>query len=100
MMQKQAGRQKVRTTKASGLWLLVMALFITELFFYTWCRVQCTNLGYDITLGESKIQKQNKTAFNLRIELASLRSPERIIQRAKTEFGLVIPGGEQIVVLP
>ena len=92
--------QKNMPKKMYGLWMLVLTLFIGELFFYTWCRVQCTEMGYDITRSRNQIQKQTKTAYSFRVELASLRSHKRIINKAETEFGLVIPGPEQIVNLP
>ena len=81
-------------------WMVVMVLFIGELFFYTWCRVGCTRMGYEITRNQNRQQKNITTANSLKIELARLESPERIINKAKNEFGLVIPTSEQIMVLP
>lgn len=75
-------------------------LFITELFIYTWCRVQCTRMGYEITQARNQYEKYNKAHYNLAIELARLKSPERISKKAKQELGLIVPGPKQIVVMP
>lgn len=37
---------------------------------------------------------------NLRVELAGLKSPERIARIARNEFGLVMPGPRQIIIIP
>ena len=32
-----------------SIWVALLAVFIVELLFYTWCRVQCTQTGYAIS---------------------------------------------------
>ena len=93
---------KTAAIRKKTLWIgiLIMALFIVELYFFVRFRVQCTQMGYEIIQLRSQNQKHIKTAYSLRVELASLRSHERIINKAKQDFGLVIPSAEQIVVLP
>ncbi len=86
--------------KTTGLWFILMWIFIFQLLFYTWCRVQCTQVGYDISK-ETKthlhlITQQN----NLKIELARLKSPERIAGIAKNQLGLNTPAPEQMVIIP
>ena len=77
-----------------GLWVVMMAALIGELFFSTWCRVQCTRTGYDITA----VTTQNRELFtaqrNLRIELERLKSPKRIEAKALA-LGLMVPTPEQ-----
>ena len=43
-------RKRYRAQKRSvtGLWIIILLIFVAELFGYTWCRVQCIELGYDI----------------------------------------------------
>jgi len=77
-----------------------MSIFIMELFFYTWCRVQCTKMGYGIAQIQNQYQELNTTQYNLKIELARLKSPERIARIAKEDFGLVMPTPEQMVIMP
>jgi cell division protein FtsL len=83
-----------------ALWLGFMAIFILELLVYTWCRVQCTRIGYEINQAQNGYQQLLTTKNSLKIELARLKSPERIARKAKEELGLVMPTSKQMVVMP
>ncbi|MFZ0134199.1 MAG: hypothetical protein WAK95_16790 [Desulfobacterales bacterium] len=84
----------------AGLWVLLMAIFISELLLYTWFRVQCTQLGYETSRAIETQHRQVMLQNNLKIELARLKSPERIVKIAKDRFGLAMPRAEQIISLP
>jgi cell division protein FtsL len=77
-----------------------MVLFIAELLFYTWSRVQCIRIGYEISAEAEKHENLMALQRNLKIELAHLKSPERIARIAKEELGLIMPGPEQLILLP
>ncbi len=83
-----------------GVWLTIMILFITELFFYTWCRVQYIQMGYDISEEADEQRSLLALQQNLRIELARLKSPKRIEKIARQRLGLITPSEEQIIVVP
>ncbi len=87
-------------SKALLIGMIVMAIFIAELFFYTWCRVQCTRLGYEIRRTEYHYQKLTAIKSNFKIELARLRSPDRIAKKAREDLGLIIPAPNQMVMMP
>lgn len=93
-------RKKKRNLKQIGLWALLMAIFMAELFLYTWSRVQCTRIGYEITRATETQQQHLKLQNNLKIELARLKSPARIATYARERLGLVMPAPEQTIVLP
>ncbi|MDP7354209.1 MAG: hypothetical protein QGE94_03925 [Desulfobacterales bacterium] len=76
-----------------------MSIFIAELFFYTWCRVQNVRVGYEISKKRDKHQNLLTLQNNLEVELASLRSPERLSEIAKHRFNLTVPTPEQIIVV-
>lgn len=77
-----------------------MSIFIGELFLYTWCRVQFVRTGYEITKASHDRQQLLKIQQNLVIELARLKSPERIESIARQHLGLITPAPEQIMVIP
>jgi len=77
-----------------------MAVFIVELFIYTWCRVNCIGVGYEISNETSKQQEHIAFQNNLKIELASLKSPERIAKIAREQLGLKAPTKSQTIVIP
>ena len=80
--------------------LLVSACILTTLLFYTWCRVQCRQLGYQ-TVAMEKTYQENKTLQkSLKVEIVRLNSPERIERIGREQLGLLPPDPKQIVVLP
>lgn len=80
--------------------MVIMSIFIVELFFYTWCRVQNTRYGYEIS-NETHNQNQLTTyQNNLKIELARLKSPDRISRIAKEQLDLVMPTAEKTILMP
>lgn len=96
------GNRKVappRKTK-TGIWLVVMVLFFTQALLYVWCRVQCVKAGYGIEREMRQRQALTKERNTLDIEMARLKSPERIETIARTRLGLVMPDAQQKVALP
>jgi cell division protein FtsL len=82
-----------------ALWIVLLVFFMAELLVYSWCRVQYVHTGYEID--EARNEKQRLLALNyeLKVEDARLRSPERI-RRLARDRGLVMPEARQIVVIP
>jgi len=93
-------RKKNGDVKKTGIWIIFMAVFIAELFLYTWCRVNCIDVGYEISRETKKQQELIALQNNLKIELASLKSPERISKIAKDQLGLKAPTKSQTIVIP
>jgi len=82
------------------IWFIVMAVFITELLIYTWSRVQCVKVGYEISNENNKNRNLINLQNNLKVELARLKSPERLADIAKNQLGLKIPTPEQMIIIP
>jgi len=80
--------------------LLFMGLFIAELLFYTWCRVQSIQVRYEISALAADQERMLKLQDNLKIELARLKSPQRIAQIATQQLGLVAPTSKQLIIIP
>jgi len=76
-----------------------LAIFVSELFFFAWCRIQCVKAGYDISKKTDEHNNLLKAQNSLKLELAHLKSHERISQIAK-RLGLVLPNAEQTIILP
>lgn len=95
-----------KTTKRTSrprrvlIWTVLLVVFIAELLFYTWCRVQCTRIGYQITEADKTRQNLVTLQNQLKIELAHLKSPDRIETIARNRLGLIMPRPEQTVVIP
>ncbi len=74
-----------------------IALLLAVSLFFVWSRVQVTSLDYEISrLGSSLRDLQQETS-NLRLEAASLSSPERIERVARNELHLRLPSADQVI---
>ena len=95
-----AQRAKQKSGPIIRIWLVVMSLFLSELLLYTWCRVQVTRSGYEISEGYKEQQRLLALQRNLNIELARLKSPQRIGSIARDQLHLAKPDPEQVIVIP
>jgi len=98
MRKKKKGRQ--RNPKVTIAFLCLMLVFIAELLFYTWFRVQSVRIKYEITAQTSRIRQLSAMQDNLKIELARLKSPSRIAKIAKAQLGLITPTSKQTILMP
>ena len=83
-----------------ALGLVIMALFIGELLFYTWCRVQYVQIKYEISKATRRQQQLVALQDNLKVEQANLKSPQRIAKIARDQLGLIKPTSKQMVIIP
>jgi len=95
----QKKNKSAQDSRMSVVWFICMAAFICELFFYTWCRVQYTNIGYAIASAGKRHGESVALQNNLKIELERLKSPERIAKIAEKHLGLTPPGPDQMVTI-
>ena len=93
-------KKKKRNPRILAAWLAFMGLFITELLFYTWSRVQCVQIRYEISDIAADQERLVRLQDNLKIELARLKAPRRISKIAKQQLGLVAPTSNQLIIVP
>lgn len=74
-----------------------IALLLMVSLFFVWSRVQVTGLEYEISQLESRLRDLRQETSNLRLEAASLSSPERIERVAKKELHLRLPTADQVI---
>ena len=99
-MAKRKKKRKRQNPKILALWLVMMGIFIGELLFYTWCRVQCVQVKHEITKATQSQQRLIALQDNLKIELANLKSPQRIATIAREQLGLITPTPKQMIPIP
>jgi cell division protein FtsL len=93
-------KRKQRNPKVTVIFLCLMLVFIAELLFYTWCRVQSVRIKYEITEQTSRIRQMSAMQDNLKIEFARLKSPSRIAKIARTQLGLITPTSTKMILMP
>ena len=93
-------KKKRRNPKVVAAFLIFMGFFISELLFYTWCRVQSIQVQYEISELADNQDRLVMMQDNLKIELARLKSPQRISKIAKEQLGLILPTNKQLILVP
>ncbi len=74
-----------------------IALLLLVSLFFVWSRVQVTSLEYEISQLETHLRDLRQETSNLRLEAASLSSPERIERVAKRDLHLRLPTADQVI---
>jgi cell division protein FtsL len=83
--------------KITGMWILLMIIFLGQLLVCAWSRVQVVRGGYEITRARAEQRHLVADRENLKLELARLKSPGRIARIAREHLGLVPPSQQQTV---
>jgi cell division protein FtsL len=79
--------------------VILLAFFIPEVLVFIWLHVQTVNLSYDIAAAQKQKGELMEISKKLRIQLANMKSPERIEGIALTQLGLRVPEKGQIEIL-
>lgn len=77
-----------------GFCLVVLALL------HVWLRLQVVHLGYVLSTAtklHGQLEQENR---ELKVELATLTSPERLEAMARSRLGMVEPDRDRVVILP
>ena len=67
---------------------------------YVWLRLQVLNQGYALSTTTKLQQRLEQEQRELKLELATLTSPERLEAMARQRLGLRPPERGQVIVLP
>lgn len=94
-VRKNAVKKEIK--KISAAWLVLVFIFICELFIYTGIRVDCTRNRFQISQAEQAGKISQAYQQELIIELERLGSPERIAKIARSRLGLDMPKQDQVV---
>ena len=98
--EKNKQNKKKALANNTGIWIIVLFVFVIELLFYAWCRVQYIRVGYEMSKATESHEKLVDLQNNLKMELELLKSPERIASIAKKQLNLVVPAPEQLIKMP
>jgi cell division protein FtsL len=80
--------------------MVLLVVFIVELFIWVWCRDQSRQIDSDIYAQTQKAKQLSAAQDKLKIELASLKSPLRIAKIAREQLGLITPTPGQTIIIP
>jgi len=100
---KRAGRQRFDRAGRHRFMLAVGVLalgFVGVVLMHVWLRLQVVQVGYVLSTTsklQSRLEQENR---ELKVELATLISPERLEALARKRLGMVPPEKGQVIVLP
>lgn len=79
----------------------VKVIIIVLLFtvFYLWSKLEVISLGYEIAKADKERNALMDGNKRLKLEILSLKSPQRIEAIATGRLGLVYPKGEQVIIV-
>lgn len=80
--------------------VVTVAAFLTCSIGYVWSNFERTQLGYNIIQLKNEETRLLNVNRQLRVELAVLKSTERLENVAVEKLGMRFPASSQIVVLP
>ena len=97
-------RERVVRSTASR-WRLFLGIFlglalIAAVLVHVWLRLQVVRMGYVLSTTsklQTRLEQENR---ELKVELATLTSPDRLEALARQRLGLATPEKGQIIVLP
>ena len=97
-------RERAAHSTASR-WRLLLGIFlglalIAAVLLHVWLRLQVVRLGYVLSTTsklQSRLEQENR---ELKVELATLTSPDRLEALARQRLGLAAPEKGQVIVLP
>ena len=97
-------RERAARSRASR-WRLVLGVFlglglIVTVLVHVWLRLQVVRMGYVLSTTsklQTRLEQENR---ELKVELATLTSPDRLEALARQRLGLATPEKGQVIVLP
>lgn len=95
-------KQRRLTITRKRIFLIVLTLFLLTGtgIGYVWSNFKTTEIGYDLSQLKEQEMKLREVNRKLRLELATLKSPQNLERVAVSKLGLRPPTPDQIVILP
>ena len=91
---------KRESTRLSHFLAVMLFLFLSAGICHVWVNFKRTQIGYTLSQIKREIVQIEEYNRRLKLEIAFLKSPESLEDRAVREFGLTHPLPGQVVFLP
>ena len=80
-------------------WIFIASILMAVALIYVWSHIHMTELEYQIARELSSRERMTEEQAKLKVELATLKSPQRIETIAKEKLQMVYPEREQVILL-
>ena len=91
--------QRRRPRQVLGFTVLAFCLVGVALL-HVWLRLQVVQMGYVLSTTNKLQNQQEQENRELKVELATLTSPDRLEAMARKRLGLIPPEKGQVIILP
>jgi len=88
-----------RSTDRIFFFILLLLFLIGGSLFYVWSRIQVVQLGYEISNSLKEERALAEANKRLRLEIATLKSYNRIEKLAVEELRMTKPKPDQVIVI-
>jgi cell division protein FtsL len=78
-------------------WIFIASILMAVALIYVWSHIHMTELEYQIARELSGREQLTEEQAKLKVELATLRSPQRIETIAREKLQMVYPEREQVI---
>jgi cell division protein FtsL len=98
---KQTVREKDVQSGSIGYssWIFIASVLMAAALLYVWCHIHMTELEYQVAQELSSRERLAEEQAKLKLELATLKSPQRIETIAREKLQMTYPEREQVIVL-
>lgn len=93
------GKKREKKLKPILFFSLFLLFLIGSSLFYVWSRIQVIQYGYEISRALKEERNLREINKRLRLEVAMLRSYERIEKVATEELKMVKPKPDQVIII-
>lgn len=95
-----AGRQEKEAQQVKySVFLFVSFVMMAVAIIYVWSHVQMTKLEYQVADEMARKEQMLEEQRKLKLEYATLKSPQRIETIARNSLHLAYPEGDQVILL-
>ena len=98
---KQTVQREDRASEAIGYatWVFIASVLMTVALLYVWSHIHMTELEYLVAQELSSRERLAEEQAKLKVELATLRSPQRIEAIAREKLQMIYPEREQVILI-
>jgi cell division protein FtsL len=98
---KQTGRAQYGTSGSINYstWIFIASVLMAVALIYVWSHIHMTEMEYRIAQELGSQERLVEEQAKLKVELATLKSPQRIETIAREKLQMTYPGREQVILL-
>jgi cell division protein FtsL len=80
-------------------WVFIVSLFLAVALLYVWSHIHMTELEYQLARELTTYEQLFEEQKRLKVELATLKSPQRIESVALNKLQMIYPERKQVILL-